>query len=376
MRIGIDISQIVFRGTGVATYTKNLVDSLLEIDKENEYVLFGSSLRLKHFLDNYHTTYSSQSEARFYQIPPAVFEFLWNRLHIVPIERFTGKLDVFHTSDWLEPPARCPKVTTIHDLAIFKYPESFTPFGGHDIVQNLKRKLKWVKKESDLVITVSQNSKKDIVEILGIPEEKIRVVYEACNTEFTKKSTEDTEKIKKKYGIEGDYILAVGTREPRKNLERVIEAFSAVSGQGLAVSLVIAGKPGWGENQSSIINSQSSIKVLGYVPHDELPALYSGARVFVYPSLYEGFGLPVLEAMNCGCPVVTSNVSSLPEVAGDAAVLVNPESVDEIAQGIKMVIHDKKTRDAWIRRGFKRAKEFSWRRAAKETLAVYEELKK
>jgi len=375
MRIGIDISQIVFRGTGVATYTKNLVDSLLEIDKENEYVLFGSSLRLKHFLDNYHTTYSSQSEAKFYQIPPSVFEFLWNRLHVVPIERFTGKLDVFHTSDWLEPPARCPKVTTIHDLAVFKYPESFTPFGGHDIVQNLKRKLKWVKKESDLVITVSQNSKKDIVEILEIPQEKIRVVYEACDAEFVQKSDESVERIKKKYGIKGDYILAVGTREPRKNLERVIEAFSAVSGQGLAVSLVIAGKFGWGRDIENLKFKIKNLKLLGYVPHDELPALYSGARVFVYPSLYEGFGLPVLEAMNCGCPVVTSNVSSLPEVAGDAAVLVNPESVEEIAQGIKMMI-DKKMRDAWIRKGFKRAKEFSWRRAAKETLAVYEELNK
>jgi glycosyltransferase involved in cell wall biosynthesis len=202
------------------------------------------------------------------------------------------------------------------------------------------------------------------MEILGIPEERIRVVYEACNGTYNiRHTTYDIDKIKKKYGIRGDYILAVGTREPRKNLQRVLEALNILVSQYPSISLVVAGKFGWGQEISNF-------QLLGYVPKEDLACLYAGAEVFVYPSLYEGFGLPILEAMSSGCPVVTSNVSSMPEVAGEAAVLVNPKSVKEIAGGIKRAM---KERTELIKKGFARVKEFSWEKTARETLGVYQE---
>jgi len=366
MKIGIDISQLAFPGTGVANYTENLVENLLKVDKKNEYVLFFSSLRQPTPRDLKSKIYNLKS----YKFPLLLLEFLWNRLHRVPIETFAGRLDVFHTSDWLEPPAKCPKVTTIHDLAIFKYPETFVPRGGHNIVANLKRKLEWAKKESKLVIAVSESTKRDIVKILGMPPEKIRVIYEACDEIYNKPASAEatarqaTEKIKKKYGIKGDYILAVGTLEPRKNLKRVIEAFSLLTGF-VPVTLVIAGKFGWGEDIEKLKIKNEKLKILGLVSQEDLPSLYSGAQVFVYPSLYEGFGLPILEAMASGCPVVTSNVSSMPEVAGEAAVLVDPENVEDIARGTKEAID---RRDKLIKKGFERVKEFSWEKTARETL--------
>lgn len=375
MKIGIDISQLAFPGTGVASYTRNLVENLLKIDKqslllrnkENEYVLFFSSLRQPPPKD---------FKSKNFKLPPLLLEILWNRLHVLPIEKFIGKVDVLHTSDWLEPPARCSKVTTIHDLVVYKYPETLHP----RIVSNQRRKLEWVKRESEVVIAVSEATKKDIIEILGIPERKIRVIYEAPDEIYNKQqTTNNRDEVRKKYGIKGDYILAVGTREPRKNLKRVIEAFSQLTthppageaGNSL-LKLVIAGKFGWGEDfhQSLITNHQSPIIFTGYVPKEDLAPLYAGAQVFVYPSLYEGFGLPILEAMACGCPVVTSNISSMPEVAGEAAVLVDPENVEDITRGIKEAI---KRKSELVKKGKSWVKNFSWEKAAKETLKVYKE---
>ncbi|MDP2860661.1 MAG: glycosyltransferase family 1 protein, partial [bacterium] len=309
--------------------------------------------------------------------------------HIIPIEYLTGKTDLFHTSDWLEPPAGCPKITTVHDMAIFKYPETFSPRGGHDIVGNLKRKLRWVKKESRMIIAVSENTKKDIVDILNIPEEKIRVIYEAAAPVFNRPVEKETAAaVKRKYEISGPYILAVGTREPRKNLGRVVEAYEMLA-EKHDISLIIAGKKGWGGErlkaprprlglaeggQGSRLKAQK-IKTLGFVEKEELAALYAGAECFVYPSLYEGFGLPVLEAMTCGCPVVTSNAGSLSEVGGEAAIYVNPLSSEDIAGGIKKAL-EMRNGDEFVRLKEKmreQAGKFSWERCAKETLAVYKE---
>jgi len=370
MRIGIDISQLAFPGTGVATYTRNLVENLLRIDKENEYILFYSSLR-KDIKNAGLKIGEKHVELKNYKLPPLFLEFIWNRLHILPIEEFTGHLDIFHTSDWLEPPAKCPKVTTVHDLAIFKYPETFSPKGGHNIVSNLRRKLAWVKRESRVIIAVSENTKKDIVKILDIPSEKIKVIYEAGDEVFRKKSSlRSIENAKKKYGISGNYILAVGTLEPRKNLKRLIMAFSRVR-RNSSLSLAIAGNAGWGGELEGLQGKTLGVKFLGYVPKEVLAPLYAGAQCFVYPSLYEGFGLPILEAMASGCPVVTSNISSLPEVAGEAAVLVDPENIEDIARGIKEAISKRKE---LIRKGFERARQFSWEKTASQTLGVYREV--
>ncbi len=344
MKIGIDISQIVYAGTGVATYTRNLVTSLLAIDKKNEYILFGSTLRrqkdLKKFTKN------------VWPLPPTFLDILWNRLHVLPIETFIGKLDVFHSSDWTQPPTKAKKVSTIHDLIVYKYPESSHP----QIIATQKRRLNWVKKECDLIIVDSLSTKKDCQEILGIQESRLRVIYPAVSEGFKPQSNAKVSAILRKYNLRPDYILAVGTREPRKNLQRVVAAAQKTNSH-----LVIAGKFGWGED---IKGAQP----LGYVPQEDLPALYCGAKCLVYPSLYEGFGIPVLEALACGCPVVTSKTGSLLEVAGDAAFYVNPESVEDIVEKLEVVDQ------SLVKKGLVQAKKFSWEKTAKETLRVYEEV--
>lgn len=366
MKIAIDISQIV-HGTGVSFYTRNLIKALAKVDNKNEYLLFGGSLRLKNILQDFAAEIKKINKnfsSKIFTLPPTAVEPLFNRFRFLPIESLIGPIDVFHSSDWTQPPTNAAKVTTIHDFGFFKYPDVAHP----KIAAVMKRRLELVKKESDLIIAVSEATKKDVVDLLGIPGKKIKVIYEATPENFKKASKKEITQTKRKYKIKGDYFLSVATLEPRKNLKRIIEAFRLTS-QISRLTLVIVGKFGWGDvEQSSIIHHKSSIIFTGYVPNQDLPALYSGASCLVYPSLYEGFGLPILEAFACQCPVVTSNISSMPEVSGKAAILVNPLKVKDIARGIKEAMEN---RENLINAGSKRVKHFSWEKTAKETLKVY-----
>lgn len=365
MKIGIDISQIVY-GTGVSFYTKNLVENLLKIDKENEYRLFFSSLRQT--IPSDFKIKNKKAKIIKLPFPPTILEPLWNQCHWPSIERLTGKLDVFHSSDWIQPPCSCAKVTTIHDFGFLKFPQTAHP----KIKKVMERRLAWVKKEVDKVIAVSQATKKDALEILGLPEEKIKVVYEANPEDL--KIIKDKKKIKevwRKFKINSPYVLSVSTLEPRKNLKRLVQAFGMLADKNL--SLVVVGKQGWGD--LGLTNFKSSKVIFtGYVTQAEKAALYSGALCLAFPSLYEGFGLPVLEAMGCGCPVLTSNVSSLPEVAGRAGLLVDPLDVREIAKGLGQMVANKDLRQDLISKGFVQVKKFSWEKVARETLKVYEEV--
>lgn len=366
MKIGIDISQIVY-GTGVSTYTKNLVKNLLAIDKENEYILFGGSLRrrseLNAFLDSLQVTDPEGSltrrgqsfKSRVLPIPPTVTDIVWNRLHIFPIEWLIGKIDVFHSSDWSQPPCSAFKVTTIHDLVPFRFPELSHP----RIVSAHRVRLSWVKREVDRVIVPSEATMEDLIQ-LGIGRKKIEVIPEAPDPIFKPEKQGKIEKVKEKYKVRGRYVLAVGIT-PRKNTKRIIEAHERIK-KKYGLKLVIIGHPFMN------IKPKRGVIILGEVTFEELPALYSGAEALVYPSLYEGFGLPILDAFACQTPVVTSNLGSLKEVAGNAAVLVNPERVDSIAEGIKEVINN---RGEWVKKGVKRVKKFGWENAAKETLKIY-----
>ncbi|MCL5090397.1 MAG: glycosyltransferase family 4 protein [Patescibacteria group bacterium] len=384
MKIGIDISQLVYQGSGVAKYTESLVKWLVKAGEKEEFFFFGSSLRNQKLLRDYLRGLSAKNiKPRLTFLPPKILEFLWNGVHLFAIENLIGKVDVFHTSDWLEPPAAVNKVTTIHDLAIFKYPETFSPRGGHDIVANQKRKLHFVKQDNDFVIAVSETTKNDIQEILKIPEKRIKVIYEAADPFYSVRDVGKVRDVKEKYGIKGEYFLCVGTREPRKNLDRALMAFSEIAGAQENLSLVIVGKYGWGEDSAKckvpLQGKQSAkledrAKVLGLVEKEELACLYSGAKAFVYPSLYEGFGLPILEAMSCGCPVITSNIGSMKEIAGDAALFFDPEKPEEIAEAMSKVSRNDKTRENLILQGFKRAGEFSWEKTALQTLEVYHSL--
>lgn len=376
MKIGIDISQIIYQGTGVATYTRSLVDAIARVDKDNQYVLFGSSLRNKKALSEYAVNLpKNKFRCRFSFLPPKLLEFLWNWVHIVPVENIIGKVDVFHSSDWLQPPSRAKKITTIHDLAVFKYPETFKSKGGHNIVTNQKRKLFFTKQECNLIIAVSQTTKNDAVEILKIPEKKIRVIYEAADPIYFPRSKEKINKVKEKYNIAGEYFLCVGTREPRKNLDRVIMAFAEISSQYPSLSVLIVGRYGWGDDLNSKYKIHNTkVKLLGFVESEDLAGLYSGAMAFVYPSLYEGFGLPILEAMSCSCPVITSNVGSMKELAGGFAVLIDPESIDSIGSGMLKLLKDNNLRDQYKTKGLIRAREFNWDKTAFQTIEAYRSL--
>ncbi len=346
MRVAIDISQIIY-GTGVSIYTRELVTHLYKIDKEDQFVTFGGSLRrrgdLKKFTQN------------ILPLSPTIADFFWNRLHILNIERFIGKIDVLHSSDWTQPPTNAFKVTTVHDLAPISFPDE-TP---KRIVEVHKRRLYWILKEVDRIIVPTNAIKHDLIG-LGADEKKIRVVYEAVGDEYRKVSNEKIDEVKRKFGIREDYVLAVGVGK-RKNTDRLIDACQKTKNN---FKLVIVGG-----GQKTNFEARGVIRT-GYVSNQELVALYSGARALAYPSLYEGFGLPILQAMACECPVATSNTGSMKEVAGDAAILVDPNDTNSIAAGIDKAIDSPKTLG---KLGLKRVKDFNWEKCAKETLGVYRE---
>lgn len=349
MKIAIDISQIVFEGTGTGNYTRNLVKHLLRLNhstKKHQYILFGTSLRKKALLDSFALELRKEGllfKDSFWMLPPTFTSAVWNKIHHMKIERLIGKIDVFHSSDWTEPPSRAKKVTTIHDLVVYKYPDSSHP----EIVANQIKKLNLVKKETAAIIAVSHSTKADIEEILKIPSEKITVVYEGVGENFKNYTDKKTNGKK--------YILGMGGVGNRKNTDAVSEAFTMLKRKDLDLKII-------GKN-------------LSFVPEKDLPALYKNAEMFVFPSLYEGFGLPVLEAMAVGTPVITSNTGSLPEVGGKAALYANPESTTEITVKMAEVLSwSSRTRTKAVKAGQTQAAKFSWEKCAKETLSVYESL--
>ena len=366
MKIGIDVSQVVYQGTGVATYTRELVRALLTLDKKNEYVLFGSTLRRqKELSDFFRILPQNTFKQKTYIFPPSFLNLLFNQLHLVNIENFSGDVDLFHTSDWVEPKAKAPKVTTIHDLIVYKYPE----YLNKKIVETQKKKLTWVSQESKAIIADSESTKKDIVEYLGISPSRIHVVYLGIDQNFKPVSTHKIQEVTQRFHLVGQYVLCVGTREPRKNLDRVLSAFEMLGKDD--ISLVIVGNPGWGQD----IKPRANVKMLNYVSREELVALYSGAACFVYPSLYEGFGLPILEAMACEILVVTSQKGSLGELAKDHAIVVEPESVDAIHEGIKKALNMTASKKSdIIKRAKKYAATFTWEETARKTLEIYKSI--
>lgn len=335
MRVGFDISQVAHPG-GVANYTARLTEELIRIP-DLEMKFFYSSMR-KPYRGNL-------PHVKSLPLPPTVLEVIFNKVRLIPVEKFLGSIDIFHSSDWMQPPTKARKVTTYHDVVALKYPEWSNP----KITSVHKRRLKLVEKEIDLVIAVSNATKKDLLELSDIPKEKIKVIYEGVDKRFKRSDETTIEAFKKKYNLPTDFILAIGGIGERRNLTRVKTASSDYN-------LVITGQ------------------TLPYLSDEEMPILYSAARMLLYPSFYEGFGLPILEAMACGTPVITSNVSSMPEVGGDAAVYVDPEDQGKISKEVGQVMEDKSLRDEMIKKGLIQAKKFTWEKCAKETYEAYKNL--
>jgi glycosyltransferase involved in cell wall biosynthesis len=285
-------------------------------------------------------------------------------------------LDIFHNPSQVITAFKFSQkyIITIYDITPNLYPETHT-----DIITFVHRYLlPKALKTSDKVITISHHTKNDIIKHFKIPENKIKVIHLAANENYKPLNEKEIINIKQKYNLNYSFILYVGTLEPRKNIPTLLKALYKLKKQGIKHKLAITGKKGW--KYKSIfetiekLNLQKDVIFTGYVPDEDLPALYNAADLFVYPSLYEGFGLPPLEAMQCGTPVITSNTSSLPEVVGDAGIMVNPYDVDELANNMYGVLTNDGLREELSKKGLERAKLFSWKKCAEEHLKVYEEV--
>ena len=297
---------------------------------------------------------------------------MWTQVGL-PFDLYTHfpRPDVFFTPSHYAPIfSPVPTVISIMDLSYIHFPHLFNKT---DLYQ-LQNWTKYSAKNARMVLTISEASKRDIIDIYGISQDKIVVTYPGLKKTHSKEGIPMD--LLKSYQISGDYILFVGTLQPRKNIERLIEAFSQISFSHKNLSLVVVGKHGWLYEDilqaSKKYGVEQKVKFVSFVPDTDLAHFYTHAKCFVLPSLYEGFGLPVLEAMSYGCPVVTSNISSLPEAGGDAALYVNPKDVTDIAKKITMVLDSEKLRKEMIEKGKRHVKKFSWEKTAKETLSVLE----
>ena len=384
MKITIDASPLLSATeTGGARYTRKLISAIAHMPEDtNEYVLFFQTFKSSVW-KYYEAKKSSLSNPNFSfkttRFPRYALEIFWDKIGLgfPPIEYFSGKSDIFHSISYRAPLTKNSKlISTIFDLTVIKmpflYPSSVKPFHF------------WVKKaveRSDMIITISHTSKKDIVDLLGVPPSRIAVTYLAHDEKFKPISDEaEIKKVISKYGIADPYIMYVGTLGRNKNLPPPVRAFKIFKehSRNTAHKLVIVGAKAWRyeEITQSVIETGLSddVIMLGYVDERDMPFIYNGCDIFAYVSLYEGFGLPALEAMACGKPSVLSNNSSLPEVAQDAAILVNPLDASEIADAFVRLFSDDKYKKNLARRAIERAAQFSWKRCASETLSVYSSL--
>lgn len=365
MIIGIDISVLNDpQRSGVAVYVYQLVNALLKVNQKDKFILFGlSPFAAFKNLDNLDFKKYPNVEMKIYKMPSRLFRLIfliWQRLNWPFIENFIGEVDVFHSFNWYLPPQKKGKVVaTVFDMTPFLFPE----LHQQKTIQLDTIRLNRIKINAHLVITISENSKKDYLKF--DPLKKVEVIYPGVSAQF-KKARRKTA---------GKYILSVGTLEPRKNIKRLIEGYLQ---SNLKEKLLLVGNLGWKNTEllALIKKNKDRIITTGYVSDEELTRLYSQAVCFVYPSLYEGFGIPVLEAMSSGVPVITSKVSSLPEAGGEAVYYINPYNIDDIRKALIEVTKNENVRNKLIKRGFQQVKKFSWIKSARKLNLLYEQLVK
>lgn len=363
MRIGIDARMAYYTQAGIGQYIRRLIEGLSRIDIAEEIVLLQSRKDQPIVLN--HSAFRRRS--------------LWTPSHnrfeqiTLPIEIALTRLQVLHSPDFIPPLRRnCRSVITVHDLAFLRFPHFLTRESARyysQIDQAVRR--------TDHIIAVSESTRQDIIQLLGVPEEKITVIHEAAHPCF--RPIDDPDALaatRARYNLSDPFILTVSTIEPRKNLVTLLRAFRAfLEKSPRPAQLAIVGKPGWLYEDVfhtvEALGLQDAVRFLGRVPPEELIYLYNAAAVHVHPALYEGFGLPPLEAMACGTPTIVSNVSSLPEVVGDAGLLVDPQDEGEWAAAMARVLSDTELSAQMRTRGLSQAGRFSVEKMARETLAVY-----
>ncbi|MFP3896995.1 MAG: glycosyltransferase family 4 protein [Anaerolineales bacterium] len=366
MRIGIDARIAHYSSAGITRYATQLIKALALCDTQDEFVILQSIRDREPLIDKP----NFQRRSVIAPVHHRLEQFL------LPFEVSMAGLDVLHSPDFIPPFRRnCKSVITIHDLVFMLYPHFLTKRAARYYGQ-----IDEAVHRTDAIIAVSEATKRDVVRLLGVPEEKVTVIHEAASPYFRPLDKPDLiQCVRGRFGIRGDFILFVSTIEPRKNVPTLLRAFRRfLDDYHLDIQLVLAGERGWLYDDvfslTEELNLAKDVIFLGQVSTDELLWLYNTAQLLAAPSIYEGFGLTPLEAMACGTPVVVSNVSSLPEVVGDAGLLVDPNKVDEIAVAMWRVLTDDELRECLIHKGLKRARQFSWEKAARETLELYHSL--
>ncbi len=367
VRIGIDARKL--HDFGIGTYIRNLLRQLSRLDHDTEYVLLSrpeDQSDLKGLGENFRAV---SETARNYSLAEQIR---------IPLALKREGVTLFHAPHYVLPPlVPCTSVVTIHDCIHLMFPQ-YLP--SRFALGYAKTAIALAARRATRVMTVSETSKRDIIKFFGTPPEKIDVIYNAYDERFgTEPREEEISRVRERYQLDGDFILYAGNVKPHKNLERVIEAFHLVRHRGLDhVKLVMIGDDisKYAALRRAVHRHQlhKYVRFLGYLPEGTLAAMYRLAGVFVFPSLYEGFGLPPLEAMASGTPVVTSNLSSLPEVAGDAAVLVDPYDPAAIADGIYRVLSDDGFSAELRRKGLARARQFSWETSVRRVREIYREV--
>ncbi|MDP2726576.1 MAG: glycosyltransferase family 1 protein [Dehalococcoidia bacterium] len=368
MHIGIDYTSAVRQGAGIGRLTRGLVQGLAQIDRENRYSLVVQGAVPQIDL-------AANFRLCRWPLNERLSHVVWHRLGLpLAVDIFTGQMDIFHSPDYLLPPVRRgARVLTVHDLTFLVVPQYAEP----KLARYLARALPNSIQQATLVLADSENTRQDLISLLRVPPEKVAVLYAGIDPSFVPVTdTAHLAKVRAKYGLDGPFILNVGTLEPRKNLEGLLRAYALLREErNLPHRLVLAGGKGWlYEGLFRIAEEQKlgeAVSFLGYVSDEDLPALLSLADVFVYPSFYEGFGLPPLEAMACGTPVVASRAPCLPEILGEAALFIDPTDHQDLAATILRVLEDSDLRQVLLARGRAQAAKYTWTASAEKALHLY-----
>lgn len=377
MKIGFDITALSMPRTGIGQYQHNLLQTLFKIDNQNSYHLYAFNLRdnAKYQNLNFETPHNNVS-MKAHSIPQRLITAWWLAVRYPYLENITDECDLYQISEICQQPTKKKTVAFIHDLTTLHFPKYHLT--KNKILYHFR--FKNIEKYADAILTNSEHTKNDIVKHLGIPGNKIHVTYFGTHERFKPISDElKIDEVLSKYKINSPYICYVGTIEPRKNLINLLKAFKSLKDKKkIPHKLVLVGKDGWffEEIYKTISQLDLNDEVIrtGFTPDEDIPYLLNGCDTFVYPSFYEGFGLPVLEALACGIPTITSNNSSLPEVGGNSVKYIDARDPIDMENKLFEFLHSKEEREKYSQLALKQASKFSWESCAKETLKVYSSL--